>query len=307
MAYRQYGSGNYYRPSFFGGFSFFPPVIKTLLLSNLAVFLLLVLASFYSINGIPIESIFLRVFALNPIGHGFRIWQLVTYLFMHAGFAHIFFNMLALWMFGMELENTWGSRHFTIYYFTCGIGAGLANLLIAPLFTSTAPTVGASGAVYGVLLAFGFMFPDRPIFMFPIFIPIRAKYFVAIYMVIEIISVMNSDNGGVAHFAHLGGAAVGYVMLLIDRQRLPFQNIFKRFRGPTGIRFQNNTIKPNGNGTEDAKFYDIRDYGNQKPKTEQQITQERIDNILDKISRGGYQSLTEDEKRILFDASKKLN
>ncbi len=306
MPYYRPGGGQYYRPSFFGGFSFFPPVIKTLLLSNLVVFLLLVFSSYYSINGIPIEVLMTRAFALNPLGHGFRIWQLVTYMFMHGGFAHIFFNMLALWMFGMELENTWGSRRFTIYYFVCGIGAGVANLLLAPLFSAPAPTVGASGAVYGVLLAFGFLFPDRPIFMFPIFIPIRAKYFVALYMLIEIISVGSSD--GVAHFAHLGGAAVGYVMLLIDRRKLPFEDLFRRFSWQSRSRFSGTRppARPDSD-VEDAKFYDIRAYRNPTPKTEQQITQERIDEILDKISHGGYQSLSEDEKRILFDASKKLN
>ena len=189
MAYNRYG--NSYRPSPFGGFQFFPPVIKALMVSNVAVFLGMMFLSNFHIGDFPLEELFYRGFALMPLGHGFAIWQLFTYMFMHAGFTHLLFNMLALWMFGMELENTWGSRKFFIFYLLCGLGGGLANLLIAPLFASVGPTVGASGAIYGVLIAFGMMFPDRLIYIY-FLLPIKAKYFVLIYMALEIFSWLSA-------------------------------------------------------------------------------------------------------------------
>ena len=301
MAYNRNQNNNYYRPSFFGGFSFFPPVIKALLLSNIGVFLGILFLGNFRLGDYSLSLVMNGWFALFPLGQGFQVWQLFTYLFMHAGFSHLFFNMLALWMFGMELENTWGSRKFLTYYLVCGVGAGLANLLIAPLFTSVGPTIGASGAIYGVLLAFGLMFPDRLIFIY-FFIPLKAKYFVVLYMVIEFVSVGSTD--GIAHFAHLGGAVVGFIYLLADGFRFskPMSSGRPRnvFSGWTGPRRSNENYE---NVTE-AQVYDIKDY---QQKEEAQVTQQRIDDILDKISKAGYQSLSEEEKKMLFEASKKLN
>src|SRR5208283_229139 len=301
MAYNRNQNNNYYRPSFFGGFSFFPPVIKALLLSNIGVFLGVMFLGNFRVGNYSLSLVLNEWFALFPLGQGFQVWQLFTYLFMHAGFSHIFFNMLALWMFGMELENTWGSRKFLTYYLVCGVGAGLANLLIAPLFTSVGPTIGASGAIYGVLLAFGLMFPDRLIFIY-FFIPLKAKYFVVLYMVIEFVSVGSTD--GIAHFAHLGGAVVGFIYLLADGFRFsrPISSARPRnvFSGWTGPRRSNENYE----NVADAQVYDIKDY---QQKEETQVTQQRIDDILDKISKGGYQSLSDEEKKMLFEASKKLN
>ncbi len=301
MAYNRNQYNNYHRPSFFGGFSFFPPVIKALLLSNVGVFLGMLFLGNFHIGDYSLALVLDEWFALLPLGHGFQVWQLFTYLFMHAGLSHLFFNMLALWMFGMELENTWGSRKFLTYYLVCGVGAGLSNLLVAPLFTSVGPTIGASGAIYGVLLAFGLMFPDRLIFIY-FFIPLKAKYFVVLYMVIEFVSVGSTD--GIAHFAHLGGAVVGFIYLLADgfRFSLPQSSSRSRnvFNGWTAPRRSNDSYE---NVTE-AQVYDIKDY---QRKEEAQVTQQRIDDILDKISKAGYQSLSEEEKKMLFEASKKLN
>jgi len=301
MAYNRYQSGNYYRPSFFGGFSFFPPVIKGLLISNVGVFLGMLFLGNFHIGDYSFSLLLNEWFALQPLGQGFQVWQLFTYLFMHGGFSHIFFNMLALWMFGMELENTWGSRKFLTYYLVCGVGAGLANLLVAPLFTSVGPTIGASGAIYGVLLAFGLMFPDRLIFIY-FFIPLKAKYFVVLYMVIEFVSVGSMD--GVAHFAHLGGALVGFIYLLADGFRFSSSTSSRRtrnvFEGWTAPR----RSKEDYENVSEAQVYDIRDY---QQKEEAQVTQQRIDDILDKISKAGYQSLSDEEKKMLFEASKKLN
>ncbi len=301
--------GNYYRPSLFGGFRFFPPVIKYLLISNVAVWLLVdfFLAPF-TVAGIRVggaDGILTYYLALWPLGTHFLPWQLFTYMFMHGGLAHIFFNMLALWMFGMELENTWGSRKFLIYYLMCGLGAGISNMLVAPLIGQAGPTIGASGAVFGVLVAFGMLFPDRPIYIY-FLLPVRAKYFVAFYMAMELFYGVTGTSDGVAHFAHLGGAVVGLVYLLVDRGVIPFRSWFSTLK-MSGERPLNEFGRFGRKYEEvhEAKFYDIK--SGQQRKSSGPTTQEQIDAILDKISAGGYQSLSEEEKRILFEASKKLN
>jgi len=295
---------SYYRPSLFGGFKFFPPVIKTLLVSNVVVWLLLdFLLPQFTISGVPIFAIFSQYLALWPLGTNFYPWQLFTYMFMHGGFWHLFFNMLALWMFGMELENTWGSRKFLAFYLTCGLGAGITNLFVAPLLGPAAPTIGASGAVFGVLIAFGMLFPDRPIYIY-FLLPIRAKYFVAIYIGLELFYGVTGTEQGIAHFAHLGGAAVGFVYLLADKDLIPVRHWWSRLFG----RFRRGTADgrdwQSQGEIRDAKFYDIT---TGKPMhDDRDVNQEVIDAILDKISKGGYQSLTEEEKRILNSASRKI-
>lgn len=303
MAYYRYSNYNYYRPSPFGGFKFFPPVIKALLISNVSLFLLASFFGMFRIGSLPLESIINFVFALYPLGNGFQVWQLLTYMFMHGGFQHLFLNMFALWMFGMELENTWGSRKFLLYYLVCGVGAGLSNLFIGPLFGPTGPTVGASGSIYGVLLAFGLMFPDRPIFLY-FLLPIRARFFVLFYIILEIFSGVTGSADGIAHFAHLGGAAVGFIFLLIDMDKIPLRKLWYEWRMTMTrpSRYGDQYRMQNRDEVSSARHYDT--HGTDE---DEGVDQERIDEILDKISKYGYQSLSEEEKRILFDASKKLN
>ncbi len=208
-------------------------------------------------------------------------------------------------MFGMELENVWGAKRFLTFYLLCGIGAGITHLLVAPVFTTPAPTIGASGAVYGVLLAFGLMFPDRPVFIFPFFfIPIKARYFVLFYILLALFNGVTGTQDGIAHFAHLGGAAVGFALLNLDWDRFPLFTWWNNMKASLWPKERYGGLyrKPRSE-VSDAKFYDIRN----AEKKKDEISQERIDEILDKISRGGYQSLTEEEKRILFEASKKMN
>jgi len=183
--------------------SIFPPAVKHLLIINLLAFVAL---------STPVVSEYLFTYgALWPIDSGrFGVWQLISYMFLHAGFGHIFFNLFALWMFGQAIENFWGTNRFVIYYFLTGIGAALLHMLIGG---GGAPTLGASGAVYGILLAFGMMFPNRPIMLLFPPIPIKAKYFVAIFGAIELISGLTRTNSGVAHFAHLGGMLVGFILI----------------------------------------------------------------------------------------------
>ncbi len=151
-------------------------------------------------------------FGLSPYGvtHGFFVWQFVTYLFLHQDFFHIFFNMFAVWMFGSDLERQWGSRAFLFYYFLTGIGGGLFDVLLQP--TRMMPTVGCSAAVYGLLLAYGVLFPDRPIFLWLV-IPIKAKWFVVIMGAIEFLSSLGGGASPVSHVAHLGGMVFGFLYL----------------------------------------------------------------------------------------------
>jgi membrane associated rhomboid family serine protease len=142
------------------------------------------------------------------------VWQLATYIFLHDNILHILFNMIGLWMFGSELEEVWGTRQFTRFFFTCGIGAGITSLVVALLlggYHLSVTTIGASGAVYGILLAFGMLFPDRIIYW--LILPIRAKYFVMILGGIAFFSSISASNSGVAHVAHLGGMLFGYIYI----------------------------------------------------------------------------------------------
>jgi len=184
-------------------FSIFPPAVKHLLIVNVLAFV--------ALNTPIIGKALFQYGALWPLGSGyFSLWQLVSYMFLHASLGHIFFNLFALWMFGQAIENFWGTERFVVYYFLTGIGAALLHMFIGG---GGAPTLGASGAVYGILLAFGMMFPERRIMLLFPPIPIKAKYFVAIFGAIELISGFTRTNSGVAHFAHLGGMLVGFILI----------------------------------------------------------------------------------------------
>ena len=167
--------------------------------------------------------------------HQLRVWQLVTYMFIHAGVLHILFNMLALWMFGAELERVWGTRFFLKFFFVTGIGAGMLTVLlslvpygpVAQLYGSD--IIGASGAVYGLLLAYALYFPNRPIYMFLLF-PIPARIFVIIMGAAAFFSSMSENGGGVANATHLGGLLVAYVYLKGLRLRLnPWAEVKYRY------------------------------------------------------------------------------
>jgi membrane associated rhomboid family serine protease len=298
---------NYYKPTGFGGFSFFPPVIKNLLIINVIVFLVTTLAQQVAIDNMHIvtwKDIIFRWFALNPLGEGwnFQVWQLITYQFLHGGFSHILFNMIGLWMFGIEIEHIWGSRKFLYFYLLCGVVAGLFNLFLSPLLGGVAlPTVGASGAIYGVLVAFGLFFPNRYIFLY-FFIPVKAKYLIGFFVILEFLMVNNGDN--IARLAHLGGALAAFVFILLDsKSNIELKNIFRK------NKFQQKTpLNPFGRMTnpfkkkpdiQKADYYDIEN-------GQRDISQGEIDEILDKISKSGYQNLTEQEKKVLFEASKKM-
>ncbi len=285
------------------------PALRAIILINIAVFCVQHLfLGLFRYQGVPLEVFFTRFFALQPLLSGSVFpWQLLTYQFMHAGLEniwHILFNLFALWMFGMELEQLWGSRRFTWYYLLCGIGAGIVHLLVQLFWTYPAPTVGASGAVYGILLAFGLTFPDRPVFMFPFFIPLPARILVLLMAGIEFISGVMSAGSPIAHFAHLGGALTGFLLLRFgDRwrvfaalDRLWFWLRYRPRRVPSTPTLSSRVA------VHHLRAEEVLFYFEGEP-----ITQSDIDAILDKIATSGYQSLSERQRRILYEASRRMN
>lgn len=206
-----------------------PPITKTLLWSNALVFLL---------DQVLGQTAFLA-FMLWPLGDypagyvdgelitvGFLPWQVLSYGFLHGSFMHLFFNMFALLMFGSAVEQVWGQRRFALYYFTCLAGAGLIQLLVATMAVDSGarpyPTVGASGAVFGLLLAYGMMFPNRQVMLLIPPIPMKARTLVIVYGALELVLGVTGTQSGVAHFAHLGGMAFGFGLIQYWRGRWPF-------------------------------------------------------------------------------------
>ena len=199
------------------------PVVFNLLIANIVAYMATMLLDTNDIYAL---------FALFPIGSPFfKIWQPITYMFLHGGFSHLFFNMFALWMFGRGLEMEMGKRRFLIYYFVCGIGAALVQLGMAEIDVMRmhseievwnymlTPTVGASGAVFGLLLAFGMLHPNATIMLLFPPIPMKAKWFVVIYGIIELLLIVFQAQDGIAHFAHLGGMFWGWLLLLWWQRR----------------------------------------------------------------------------------------
>lgn len=314
-----------------------PVVTKNLLIINILVFIATYVIE-RSLN-IDLNELLGLHFFLAP---DFRAWQFFTYMFMHGGFTHILMNMFMLWMFGMVVERVWGTKKFLFYYIVCGVGAGLCQELAqygtylvnglahfesVKIGTSIIPmdvylnmmnTVGASGAIYGVLLAFGMLFPEERMFIIPIPVPIKAKWIVMGSIAVELFSAIDTSNDGVAHLAHLGGMLFGFILIrywkrLSNSDYGGFgmnggSQFFNRMKHTWGQREGNGT----GNTTNDnSGFWSNSsqrhgadnnsdwDYNAQKKQQ-----QEEIDRILDKIRKSGYDSLTKEEKQSLFDSSK---
>ncbi len=187
-------------------------MVKNLIIAMSAVFLLTYVPATY-FHTDPFD--YVGWFGLSPyfVLHKFYVWQLATYLFLHGGWFHIGFNLYALWMFGSDLEASWGGKKFLVYFFVTGIGAGILDVILNDLFRSSVPTVtiGCSGAVYGVLLAYGMAFPERPVYIYGI-IPVKTKWFVAGMGAVEFVSSFGSGSG-ISHFAHLGGMFFGFLFL----------------------------------------------------------------------------------------------
>ena len=214
-----------------------PEVTKNLLAINVLMYLATIVMAKQGVN--LTNMLGLHFFMASD----FAPYQIVTYMFMHSGFSHLFFNMFALYMFGGVLEKVWGAKRFLIYYFVCGIGAGLlqevvqyasylqdglaayevvrtpSGIIPMDMFLNLWTTVGASGAIYAILLGFGMLFPNERMFIFPLPFPIKAKFFVVGYAAIELFLGVFNTRDGIAHFAHLGGMVFGLVMILYWRKK----------------------------------------------------------------------------------------
>jgi membrane associated rhomboid family serine protease len=194
-----------------------PPVTSTLLIANVVIFGIQQLTGYLLIRPFALWP---AASSAYPNASGFEIWQIVTYAFLHGSLAHLFFNMLALYMFGGDIERLLGSRRFVKYYFVCVIGAAVAQLLVLRgMNEAPRPTLGASGGVFGILLAFGMAFPHRKIMLLFPPIPMPAWLFVTVYGAIELVLGVTGTQAGVAHFAHLGGMAAGFAMIQYWRGR----------------------------------------------------------------------------------------
>jgi len=352
-----------YRPT---GFRVLPPVIKNLLIIN-ALFFLATMA-FGTAFGIDLgDKLGLHLLTSTK----FHPYQFVTYMFMHGGISHIFFNMFALWMFGNVIENLWGPKRFLIYYFVTGIGAAMIymlwlyiemkpvmdainvyldspsaaafkNFIQSPYFKVTsedlkssyeaffnlynktiavngkealnmatdfmiqykidvlnAPVVvGASGAVFGLLLAFGMLFPNSLIYIYFLF-PIKAKYFVIIYGVIELVSGIYNTHSSTAHFAHLGGMLFGFILIKLwtrnkfsrGKYRFSYKDYFKRIL---------KIFKKSNKFEYDQVYKNQRVVSDEEYNAKRAEHQKKTDEILDKISKYGYDKLSKEEKEFLF-------
>ena len=284
MSYYSYNFNSNYgdyhvKPKLFRG------AIRVLLIVNIVVFLLS--------NLLGINNFVYRFFGLVPtsvLGQGF-VWQFFTYMFVHGGLGHIFMNMFVLWMFGMELENYWGKKEFLKYFLITGLGSGLITYLFS--MGSSIPVIGASGAIYALLLAFGMMFPDRRIYIYFLF-PIKAKYFVMIIGAMTFFSSLGGSTGGISHLTHLGGLIVGFIYFKKQIIWNEIQLFFKKFyiTNPfKNIIRKEEKEKPKSTKTSSSYETD-------------ETMREQVDMILDKIGQSGYDSLTEQERKILYLASK---
>jgi len=307
-------------------FNNIPPVTKNLLIINILMFLATYVLG---LRGVDLDSLLaLHYFEADA----FYPFQFITYMFMHGNFMHLFFNMFMLWMFGRIIEQVFGPKRFLIYYIVCGLGAGLMQEIVQFIEFSNADivtqalgqggnvingkfmltpegavsldqfrTVGASGAVYGILLAFGMVFPNESMYIIPFPFPIKAKYMVFGYALLELLLAMGSSGDGIAHMAHVGGMLFGLVLILHWRRKgngrsggngfaQKVKDIFAKRKKPR-MKVTN---------TDASKHADDMNYNAQ-----QRAKSEEIDRILDKVKQHGYGSLSEEEKKKLFDASGK--
>lgn len=301
------------------------PMTKNLLIVN---FLAFVATWVLELRGIDLTSLLGLHFFLAS---DFHIYQFVTYMFLHGGLTHIFFNMFALWMFGNVIEQVWGPKKFIFYYICCGIGAGFVQEVVqygtymyeglaAYQYVNTGSvqmttdayinlwtTIGASGAVYGILLAFGMIFPNERLFIIPFPFPIKAKWLIVGYFAIELFSAMNAPGDGVAHMAHLGGMLFGWILIRYWKKH---SDSSQRFGRNNGMEFFDR-MKRKFDERQHASRMKAEHTDNPCRETDEEYNarqhkiQEEIDAILDKIRKSGYDSLTKEEKQKLFDQSRR--
>ena len=251
---------------------YFTDAIKILILVNIVVFFFRYIAQ----SQIDLA----QIFGLSSENIWPMIWQPGTYMFVHGDFFHIFMNMFVLWMFGSEMESIWGRSEFLKYYFTTGIGSGLIWLLFN-LGNPNAVLIGASGAIYGVLLAYGLMFPNRKVLIYFLF-PVKVKYFVIFLGGMAFISSMGSSGSNISHLTHLSGMVIGFIYLKSSWTWSRLKLFFN------------------------SKVAEIKYNKTEKTEKRRMNMQQNVDRLLDKIREVGYDGLTDDEKDELFTRSRHL-
>ena len=301
-----------------------PTMTKNLLVVNVLAFI----ATFvFERSGIDLTRLLgLHFFLASE----FHIYQFITYMFLHGGFTHILFNMFALWMFGSVIERVWGPKKFLFYYICCGVGAGFTQELVQYItysmediaayqyvnaggvqmstdaYINLWTTIGASGAVYGILLAFGMIFPNERLFIIPFPFPIKAKWLILGYIAIELFSAMSGPGDGVAHMAHLGGMLFGFLLIRYWQKHPDSSAGFGRSRGQ---EFFDN-LKRKYDARQNQQHMKAEHTSAPRRETDEEYNarqrknQEEVDAILDKIRKSGYDSLTKEEKKKLFDQSR---
>ena len=300
-----------------------PTMTKNLLIVN---FLAYIATWVLELRGIDLTSLLGLHFFLAS---NFHVYQFVSYMFLHGSLTHIFFNMFALWMFGSVIERVWGPKKFLFYYICCGIGAGVVQEIVqyadysiqgiaayqyvnaggvqmtTDAYINLWTTIGASGAVYAILLAFGMIFPNERLFIIPFPFPIKAKWLVVGYIAIELFSAMSGPGDGVAHMAHLGGMLFGFLLIRYWQKHPDSSQRFGRSRGQ---EFFENMKRRYDRRQQDsrmkAEHTDPRRESDEEYNARKRRNQEEIDAILDKIRKSGYDSLTKEEKQKLFDQSR---
>ena len=260
-----------------GQFSYKPALftdaIKILVSVNFGIFLLQTVAR--------TEDLFFPLFGLVPklVWSEFMIWQPFTYLFFHGGIWHLLINMFVLWMFGSELERIWGKGHFLKFYFVTGVGAGLVTMIFG--LNSMTPIVGASGAVYGILLAYGITYPNRMLYIWGL-IPVRSMWLVIIMGTVAFFGLLGNSDG-ISHVTHISGMIIGYILL---KKKWRWRDIWFAIRKKT-IEFQVQRYEENS--------------------AKKRMLQKDIDTILDKIQKVGFSGLSDKEQSKLYEASKKMS
>jgi membrane associated rhomboid family serine protease len=257
-------------PLNFGSMS---PVIKALIGLNIGVFILTQLVGH--------ELIYFFGLVPHSVTHKAFLWQPLTYLFLHASFMHLLFNLFALWMFGMAVESAWGPKEFLKFVLICGVGAGLINVLVEP--SSRAPIIGASGIIYGLLVAFAMLFPDAVVYLY-FFIPIKAKHMAILFGLLEFMASTQSSTSAVARIAHLGGMVIAFVYIR-------WWNSFSMY-----VRAFFNELRERGAGKRRATPKPSQPHVAAAPVDDDAA---QVDRILDKILEHGEKALTDDERAIL--------
>lgn len=307
------------------------PAVKTILIINIVFYAL----TYWITPMFPLaghSDWFMKFNALHPIGYnGFAWYQFITYMFMHGGWWHLFFNMWSLMIFGSAVEHVMGTKRFWLFYIMCGVGSALFHFALMSISNDYSGLVGASGAIYGLMAAAAFYFPNTQMFIIPIPFPIKLKYLVGYYTATEMYMGYNglfgvNSGDGVAHFAHLGGILVGIILLLIwkanDKKKARRNNNYWTSSSSYSSNYDKNadkgfwsTIKEKIGGSRKPKMR-VTEYTSSSTNDtnaadhaynqRRRQDSEEIDRILDKIRKNGYQNLTDEEKAKLFDASKRM-